>query len=205
MIVVAAVVLGFVLLGGADTPLAGPDTPPTPHFAFERTKVVAVPTRANAEAGKLTTRAKPAADEVAKVMDALYVGAFLDSGNWQDGSYGDVWDLFDQGASAEAQQQVDTLTAGTGAGEAFDTIVPDAGVLKTKVLFDQRDQPFSIVAIVRFEATAGGKDGPDLRLNSAGQFVFQKVDGTWKVVSFRVLRNDVPEPAATATPSESPS
>ncbi len=200
-----AVVLGILLLGGKDAlPGFGPP-PPTPDFAFTTAKVIAVPTRAGAKGATLKTSAKAAADDVTKAMDTLYIGAFLDPGNWQAGSYGDVWDLFETGASAEAQQQVDTLTAGTGAGATFDAIVPVTGSLKTKVLFDQKDQPFSVVAIVRFEATGSGKDGQDLQMSSEGQFVFQQVDGAWKVVSFRVLRNDIPVVTASATPTESPS
>ena len=202
----AAVVLGILLLGGKDViPGFGPSTPPTPDFAFKMAKVVAVPTQAGVKVATLKTTAHSAADEVKKTMDSLYIGAFLDPGNWQAGSYGDVWDLFEAGASAEAQREVDTLTAGSGAGATFDSILPVTGSLKTKVLFDQKGQPFSVVAIVHFKATGSGKDGQGLQMNSEGQFVFQRVDGGWKVVSFRVLRNDIPTTTASATPTESPS
>lgn len=201
-----AVVLGILLLGGkAALPGFGPSTPPTPDFAFATAKVTPVPTRAGVKVATLKTTAKAAADEVARTMDSLYIAAFLDPGNWQAGSYGDVWDLFDTGASTEAQQQVDTLTAGTGAGATFDAINPVSGSLKAKVLFDQKDQPFSVVAIVHFEATGSGKDGQDLQMKSEGQFVFQQVDGAWKVVSFRVLRNDIPTVTPTVSPTVSPS
>ncbi|MGH2595111.1 MAG: hypothetical protein ACRDH7_04025 [Actinomycetota bacterium] len=206
--VVVVAFLGFVLLrGGTDgLPIIGNSTPPTPPFAFVVTKVLAVPTRTGITAAKLKSKAKPAATEVEKAMNALYIGAFLDPGNWQHGSYDDVWGLFDTGASAEAQQQVDTITAGTGAGDAFDTILPDqtAASLKTKVLFDQKDQPFSVVAIVHFEATGSGKGARDLQMKSEGQFVFQQVDGTWKIVSFRVLRNDIPAATPTVTRTTTP-
>ena len=110
--------------------------------------------------------------------------------------------LFEIRASAEAQQQVDTLTAGTGAGDAFDTIVPDqtAASLTTKVLFDQKDQPFSVVAIVHFKATGSGKDGQDLQMNSQGQFVFQQVDGAeGRLVPRAAQRHPRKTPTATAT------
>jgi hypothetical protein len=204
--IVVAVVLGVLSLGGRGAiPGFGPSTPPTPKFAFTMAKVVAVPTQAGVKVSTLKTTARSAAAEVKKTMDSLYVGAFLDPGNWQAGSYGDVWDLFETGASTQAQKQVDTLTAGTGAGATFDAIAPKNGSLKTKVLFDQKGEPFSVVAIVRFEATGSGKDGRDLQMNSQGQFVFQRVDGAWKVVSFRVLRNDIPSATATPTPTESAS
>jgi hypothetical protein len=217
VVVVAAVVLGFALLGGADgiiPGIGGSPNPPTPEFAFKMTKVTPVATRSETKHQDLETKAKEAAGQVNDQMNALYIGAFLDPGNWLDGSYDSVWGLFDQGAGAEAQSQVDTLTAGTAAGESFEQILPEAGVLKTKVLFDLKDQAYSVVAVTRFEAVGSGKDGQDVRMTSRGQFVFQRVDGDWLVVSFKVLRDNevqTPSPSAgaspstSATPTESPS
>ena len=197
----------LLLGGGGDSlPFVGPDRRATPEFAFETGKVTSIPTRPDAKDGELDTKAEPVAGEVEDTMDALYIGAFLDPGNWQEGAYDDVWELFEPGAGAEAQAQVDTVTAGTGAGDAFREIQPTLGTLQVKVLFDQEDRAFSAVAVVRFGARGKGKDGPDVRISSRGQFVFQKVDGAWKVVSFRVLRDDeVLEPPASASPSGSPS
>lgn len=204
---VVAVIVAFLLLGGggggAGALSAGPGTP---DFAFETTKVLAIPTRADAEAEQLRSKAQAPAAAVTKIMDAIYTGAFLDPGNWQDGSYDKVWTLFDQGAGTEAQAQVDTLTAGSSAGGAFDTILPSAGsTLKIKVLLDPKDAPYSVVAIVRFRATGRGKDGQNLQMLSTGQFLFQRVDGSWKVVSFKVVRNDRQRPSSpsSSTPGSS--
>ena len=210
MVVVAAVVVIVLLLGGTDAlPGIGPERPPTPDFAFETVKVTAVPTVAGAPASDLDAKATSAAHQVQETMDALYIGAFLDPGNWQEGSFDDVWALFEEGAGTEAQEKVDTLTAGIGAGDAFDTILPDVGELKTKVLFDQHEKAYSVVAIVRFEATGSGKaGGDDLLMKSQGQFVFQRLDGDWKVVSFKVVRNDeqqAPAPSSSASATGSPS
>ncbi|MGZ8652039.1 MAG: hypothetical protein ACXWX5_07675 [Actinomycetota bacterium] len=210
VVVVAAVVLGFVLLGGADNIpiLGGSPDPPTPEFAFKMTKITPVATSSESKHQDLAVKAEEAADEVDDQMNALYIGAFLEPDNWLEGTYDDVWELFDEGASAEAQSQVDTLTAGVGAGDAFEQILPESGVLKAKVLFDLEDAAFSVVAITRFEAVGSGKDGQDVRMTSRGQFVFQQVDGDWRVVSFKVLRNNEaqePSPSVAATPSESPS
>ena len=203
-------VLGFVFLGGADgiPIIGGSPNPPTPEFAFEMKKVTPVATSSESDPQDLDTKALDAADQVGEQMNALYIGAFLDPENWLEGSYDDVWELFDEGASAEAQSHVDTLTAGVGAGDAFKQILPDAGVLRTRVLFDLEDAAFSVVAITRFEAVGRGKDGQDVRMTSRGQFVFQQVDGDWRVVSFKVLRDNEaqePSPSVAATPSGSPS
>lgn len=203
---VAAVVLGFVFLGGDGGGIpgfGGSPKPPTPEFAFDVKKVTPVATRDDVKHAELQTDAEAAADEVTTQMDALYLGAFLDPDNWLDGNYDSVWELFDSGASTEAQTQIETLTAGVGAGDAYEQILPNEGTLKTKVLFDQKEKAFSVVAITRFEAVGSGKDGDDVRMTSRGQFVFQRVDGQWRVVSFKVLRDNEVEASASssATPS----
>jgi hypothetical protein len=207
VIVVAAVVLGFAFLGGDGggiiPGLGGSPEPPTPEFAFEVTKVTPVATRNDVTHAELQTDAEVAAGEVTVQMDALYMGAFLDPDNWLDGSYDSVWELFEGGASTEAQEQIETLTAGAGAGDAFEQILPEKGTLKTKVLFDQDEQAFSVAAIVRFEAVGTGKEGDDIRMTTRGQFVFEQLDGEWLVVSFKVLRDN--EVEASASPSASPS
>ena len=209
MIVVAAVVLGFVFLGGDAggiiPDLGGSSKPPTPEFAFDVTKVTPIATRTDANDVELQTLAEDAAGEVSDQMNALYMGAFLDPDNWLEGSYDSVWELFESAASTEAQEQIETLTAGVGAGDAFTQILPSKGTLKTKVLFDQEEQAFSVVAITRFEAVGTRKDGSDVHITSHGQYVFQQVDDEWRVVSFKVLRdNEVEEaPSTSVTPSGS--
>ena len=202
VVVFVAVILVFLVRGGGGD--NGPFTPDpeTPPFAFETSKLLVVPTNADANTDTLDTKAKIPANDIQEIMNALYINAFLDPSNWQDGSYDDVWTLFDTGSGTEAQTQVDTLTAGTGAGDAFDTILPTGtSTLKMKVLFDPKDLPYSVVAIVKFKATGSGKDGQELQMVSKGQYVFQRVDGSWKVVSFRVVRND--EQQAAPSPSAS--
>ena len=158
--VVVAVILVFLLKGGGGD--KGPFTPDpqTPAFAFETSKVLVVATTTDAKAETLKTKAKVPGDEVKKIVNALYINAFLDPSNWEAGSYDDVWALFDTGSGTEAQTQVDTLTAGTGAGDTFDTILPTGtSTLNMKVLFDPKDAPYSVVAIVKFKATGSGKVG----------------------------------------------
>ena len=60
VVVVAAVVLGFVLLGGDGVGvipgLGGSPKPPTPEFAFEMTKVTPVATRSDVQARRPAAR-----------------------------------------------------------------------------------------------------------------------------------------------------
>ena len=208
VVIAVGVILALVLMGGGG-PGGGPSAtsgPSTPAFAFRITSVAAVPVRAGVKPLQLQGKAKPAAAQVLKTMNAIYIDGFLNPSDWQDASYDSVWATFDQGAAAEAQKQVDTLTAGTGAGAAFERITPKSGTMQTKVLLDSSDKPFSVLATVVFKAVGHGKDGSELLISSNGQFVFQQVGGVWKVVSFRVLRNDqMQAPSPSATPSGSPS
>ena len=187
----------------------GPNAPSgaaTPAFAFRTTSVAAVPVRAGVKPLKLQGKAKPAAAQVLQSMNTIYIDGFLDPNDWQTGVYDKVWASFDQGAASEAQKQVDTLTAGTGAGAAFERITPKSGTMQARVLLDSKDKAFSVLATVVFKAVGHGKDGSDLLISSSGQFVFQQVGGAWKVVSFRVLRNDQTQaPSPSATPSGAPS
>jgi hypothetical protein len=186
------------LLPGGD----GDDGPVTPEFAFQLDKVLAVPTRANVLPEELKPDAQPAADEVTVLMNTLFLEAFLDVDNWQTGTYDEIWSLFEAAAAAEAQAAAGTLTAGTGAGDAFGAIDPGYASLKAKVLLNHQDEPVSVVAVVTFRATGRGQDGaPDVLMRSNGEYIFQRVDGEWRIVSFHVQRNDEEQAAASPSPS----
>ena len=51
-----------------------------------------------------------------------------------------------------------------------------------------------LVSVVRFTAIATGTE--DVVLRSTGQFLFERVGGAWKIVSFDVTRNDRPRKTA---------
>jgi hypothetical protein len=211
--IVAVLVVGVVVVvlasggsgkgGGLIPGIGGDDDPVTPEFAFETTKVLAVPTRVNVTPEELKPAAQPAADEIEGLMDTLYLEAFFDVDNWQAGTYDEVWPLFDTDAGAEAQAQAAVLTAGEGAGDAFEAIDPGLAQLKTKVLLNHKDQPVAVVAVVIFRATGRGAEGAsDVLMQSNGEFTFRQVDGAWKIVAFHVQRDDEQQgTAATPTPS----
>ena len=206
-VLVAGVVVVLMLGGGSGAggiiPGVGDDGPTTPEFTFAREKVLAVPTRVNVLPEDLKAEAEPAADEIATLMDTLYLEAFFNVENWQDGTYDEVWPLFETSAAEEAQAASDTLTAGAGAGDAFDSIDPGYAGLKTKVLLNHQDSPVSVVAVVIFRATGRGKDNaPDVLMESRGQYIFEQVDDEWRIVSFHIQRHDEEQPV-TASPTPS--
>jgi hypothetical protein len=210
--IVAVLVIGVVVVvlsggsngaGGIIPGIGDDEEPQTPAFAFETTKVLAVPTRPNVTPEELKPNAEPAAGEIAALMDALYLEAFFDVDNWQTGTYDEVWPLFDASAAEQARAESEVLTAGSGAGDAFERIDPGFAELKTKVLLNHEDRPVSVAAVVIFRATGRGKDGgSDVLMQSNGQFTFRQVDGGWRIVAFHVQRNDEEQPAV-ATPSGS--
>jgi hypothetical protein len=207
--VLAVSVLLFALLsngnGGQPGLGGGQDDPESPELTFQTTKIVVVPTRPDARPANLQTEAEPAAALAARLMDHFYTEAFLDRDSWLEGVYDEAWDIFDAGARARAQGVVETLTAGTAAADAFETIEPTKSTLRVKVLFDGMDHPHAVVAIVRFAAEGAGLDGSRTTMLSLGQFFLERVEGQWKVVSFQVKRDNERRPAGGATGTTTPS
>ena len=206
-LVVAVLVAVVVLsLSGGDGPLGvivGNDTPETPEFAFDATKPKPVETATKPDHQQAVAAAKAPAEAVTQQLDDLYTAAFLDPGNWMDGAYDDVLGLFADGARDAAEAQLDVLTAGPEAAEAFETIRPMPSTLKIHVLFDEAGVAQSVEGSARFVGMGTGTSG-QVMLVSKGQFIFEKSDGEWLVVSFSVRRNDEerqPKPDASSSPS----
>jgi hypothetical protein len=198
-------VLGFVLFGGGgDGGLIGgggeDDTIPAFDFKVGKTSAVSV----TADKEKTPDVAKTAATDITSALDTLYTEAFLDPANWRDGSYDEVWPVFADSATGEAQQDADALTVGTGGGEAFQKIVEPKGRIQVKVLLNDKDRIATAVAIVRFSAVGTRKDGKLTVFRSAGQYFMQPGDDGWQVYSFSVNRDDQlrePKPSASASAS----
>jgi len=213
VVLVAGVVFTLVTGKNPITVLTSP-RPTTPPFAFKVSKksgalqTAAVtstkPTGKNPEI-KLRGSAKEASQAAITSVTALFTEGFLDPGNWQSGSYDNVWDGFDTGAGTQAQNKdAAILTAGTSAGDAFSTILPAVSSVRTKVLLDQKGAPVSVDAIVTFRAVGATKTGPkNVRFVSEGQFFLQKIGSDWKIVSYQVHRADQRVPKPTPTPSGS--
>jgi hypothetical protein len=209
-LVVAALVAAaiFALSGGDATSLGGlvgEDPPEAPEFAWEVSKPKAVETSTKPNHPQAVAAAQAPAKAVTARLDDLYTAAFLEPANWMDGDYGDVLDLFADDSSAAAERQLDVLTAGPAAGDAFDTIRPLPSTLKLQVLFDRAGVAYAVEGSARFIARGSGADA-QVKMISKGQYVFQKTDGDWLVVSFSVKRSDQEqEPKASASASASPS
>jgi hypothetical protein len=208
--VVVALAVGtiFSLSGGDAGPigdLVGDDTPETPEFAFEASTPKAVETSAKPDNQAAVAAARASSTAVTQQLDELYTAAFLDPDNWMDGEYDDVLEFFSDDARDAAEAQLDVLTAGPEAGEAFESITHRPSTLKVQVLLDPSRVPHAVEGSTRFFARGTGADG-QVELVSKGQFVFEKIDGDWLVVSFSVQRSDeerAPRPSASGSPAAS--
>ena len=206
LVVVLGIGAGVLAGGGGGGILPGNDLPPAPAFAFEMSKPTVETTaqidpEATVNEAKAKAAAVPAAAQVATQMHDLYVAAFLEPANWTEADYEAVGAFFAEPAQAAASEQEQVLTAGEGVAD-LDSIVPLKSSLKQEVLLDPTGTPASVAATVNFQAKGTG-GGSIYLFKSKGQYVFRKIDGAWKVVSFSVHRADTekPAPSSAATPT----
>jgi hypothetical protein len=169
-------------------------SPATPSFRFTKASREIVRT-SSVPIGRRRVRASErAADAVREILTDLYVEAFLDPANWQPGTFSDAFRSFTRGARQHAEAHPGLLTAGPRAGDRYEEILPRAGRIATRILLDRAGLPTLLVSDVRFSALASGPEPVTLR--SRGQYFFERIGGSWKIVSFRITRNDTPREAA---------
>ena len=199
--VVAALVVGGILLTGGDVPLisGGPEDPSS--FSFDLAGKVRVSPTSDTPVQQLTGVAQDAGEGVQATMDQLYFRAFVDPGSW--GDYADAFALFDGRAAASAERDADVLTLGPEAGDRFESLEPTSGSLSISVLTNGQDAPVSAVAEVEFLADATGTDGSTSEIASTGSFYLRQVDGTWRIFAYRVDRDDATTTAPSASGSPS--
>lgn len=168
--------------------------PNTPEFRFSkvtRDLLRTSPGRIKPRQRREIMRAAAAARDV--VAD-LYKEGFLDPANWERGLYAEAFRGFAGGAKERATERTALLTAGPRAGDRYERILPVSGHLATRILLDRLGHPTLLVSLARFSAAALGPEPVTFR--STGQFFFESVGGSWKIVSFHVRRNDAPREAA---------
>jgi hypothetical protein len=180
---------------GATTPSETDATAPaTPAFRFAKATRKLVPTSPR----RIKRRQREASERAAKAATAIltdyYAEGFLDPANWQQGSYTDAFGDFATGAREQAETRAGLLTAGPRAGDRYEQILPVSGRLFTRILLDRAGKPTLLWSAVRFSAAALGPEPVTLR--STAQFFFERIGGSWKIVSFHVKRSDVPREAA---------
>lgn len=208
-----ALIGGAVLLATRDQggsflagviPGIGESRPPTPEFRFDIAKVKAN-TTTETRSKKVLPAAKDAAEGVRTSLDVVYFDGFVDPDHWDGGDYDDVWDVFDDGAREQAKNDVQALTLGDDAGDVYDFVQPDKGVVAVNVLTGPNDEPSQVLAKAFFSATAEHDDGSYTKITSSGTFFLRQVDGEWRIYSYDVDRTEKQTEAPTPSTSGSPS
>jgi len=209
---VVLVAIGAAILlatrGGGGSIIGGGDEP-APPFDFIVKPATAIPTAPDADEAALSASADEVAQEITPLIDDLYTNAYLDPSNWRHDDYEEVFAAFAPQAAATAEQNVETLTLGSTAGNVFDTVDPgkSKSKLSYQVLFDPDGEPETAVVSVIFRATAERKNGTYLAVVSKGEFFLRQIDGQegWTITAFDVSRDDhetqPPSPSASTSPS----
>ena len=166
----------------------------TPAFRFTKATRKVVPT----SGGRIKRRQREAGEHAEvtarTILDGLYTEGFLDPTNWTRGEYASAFRGFAKGARSRAVAHPGLLTAGARAGDRYEEILPVAGRIDTRVLVARGGRPTLVLSFVRFSAVATGPEPVTFR--STGQFFFERVRGSWKIVSFHVTRADAPRESA---------
>ena len=203
VLVAAIAVIGFVF-GSRDERIVAPpiiQTGPerTPAFAFAVGRSGALPTAAISSRKPVRTdpllhlrgASRLASKRAIASITRLYRGAFLDPARWHSGTYESLWRDFARAARAQARKDVRVLTAGAAAGGAYDAIVPRPSAISTTVLLERKGKPVMVLVNARFRALGRRIAGSsNTRFDSTGRFFFQRVGGSWKIVSYDVRRSD---------------
>jgi hypothetical protein len=225
VVLVAAIAVIWFVFGSWDERIApsiiqtGPER--TPAFAFAVARSGALPTAAIRSRKPVRTdpllhlrgASRLASKRAIASITRLYRSAFLDPAHWQSGTYESLWRDFARAATAKARKDVRVLTAGAAAGEAYDAIVPRPSAISTTVLLERKGKPVMVLVNARFRALGRRIAGSsNTRFDSTGRFFFQRVGGSWKIVSYDVRRSDerveknlasspaAPDASATETP-----
>jgi hypothetical protein len=181
--------------GPGAKPSEGEVAPPgTPPFRFTKSTKELVRTSPEPIDQRHREASERAAHAVRSILTDLYTEAFLDPANWEQSRYDAAFRDFAGGARKQAEAHAGLLTAGARAGERYDWILPESGWIATRILLDRTGKPTLLVSVVRFSAAALGAE--PLTFRSNGQFFFERIDGSWKIVSFHVMRTDAPREGA---------
>jgi hypothetical protein len=192
----------FFMTRNADgiIPFFGGEKPPALTFDLQK---VTIETTTDTKAKDVRDASQSAADQVKAQLEALYYNAFIYQDTWGDPDELDK--LFTEDALAKVEEQVDTMTLGKGASDAYDYVSPGKAKVKIEVLTDAQDEPSQAVATTLFVASAEHDDGTFTRITSEGSYFLKRIDGEWRIFAFDVTKKEKPsEDPTTGSPSSKP-
>jgi hypothetical protein len=149
--------------------------------------------------------ARTVAEKVSAELSTLYDRAYVDPATWANGFPPDMWEMFDPGAVARAQQDPESF--GLAGVEGMEGLEISEATLTVDVLEDPGGRPLSALATVRFRSTGTRSDGSTLEVRSKADYLFRPIKGRWVIVGFPSLEtklDSIPPPTPSAGPSPEP-
>jgi hypothetical protein len=183
-------VLGEVLGGGSERPV------PEVTLTLTATTYEATSSEADVAAQESTTEKASAA--VTSSLETMLRTAYVDPDTWDDP--GAVADSFTGDASDQLEADVAVLTLGDDAGDVFEFVEPGKSTTSVTILTGGQGEALRAFADVSFTGLAEHDDGTYTKLIVTGSYFLVHEDGTWRIESYRVDRQD-----KKAKPPASPS
>lgn len=188
----------FVLLRGGGDGQNGEDRPPadlTWEVGF--TKVVAVQDKPPQRQIDATTQ------ELAALMDELYTTGFVDPTRWDGGAFPTLPGFFADEAAGQATKDLDDLSLGSLAPR-IERVDPAKSRLFVSLLVDDEGEITVADVDATFRAAATTRAGAPFKIFHKGRFFLEPLDGTWKIVGYRVT-GEINEHAGEDEPQPGPS
>jgi hypothetical protein len=190
VLVVVLLAAGGAWLWSAARPPASPapaappsPSPSLPAYALEVTlrRVKAIAVSGTVKQRKL----RAPAEAVRQTFTDLYATAFVDPSRWEGGAFPGLFDHFAPAAREEARRHLDDLTLGRAA-EHLSAVRPEWARLDVRFLLGPARVPVAAQASMRFAATAFAGDGTEVPVRHRGEYVLERLEGRWLVVTYRV-------------------
>lgn len=179
-----AIVLGIAVVGTAawfvlfrEDGLIGPDVP---EFSFELGRIKGQ----GVEGARASEALRGPAEELRSTLDAMYVAGFVDPGKWEGGRFPEVLEAFAGPAARQARRDLEDLTVGS-TSRRLERVEPKPGRLNVSFLLEGR-RPLAAVAFATFRAVGELANRGRLSIEHRGEYVMRVVDGTWRIVGYRV-------------------
>jgi hypothetical protein len=201
LLAVVGVFLFFFLRdGGALPPPLGPEEPEVPQFSFVVQKARAYPLARKPR----KMRHQRTVDQIHEVLNRLYVGGFVDPGQWEDGRFTAALEQFAGSTAREARRDLGDLTLGKTA-VWLNLVTPEQGVLRMTLLYDRAGNPVLAMVKARFEAAGDVAGEPqDVSIEHRGEYVVRRVRGRWAIVGYEVRGKIAERPVSATGGSPSP-
>jgi hypothetical protein len=208
LLAVAGVLLFFFLRDGGALPSPlGPEEPEVPQFSFVVQKAQAYPLARKPR----NRRHEKTVEQIHEVLNRLYVGGFVDPGQWEDGRFTTALEQFAGSTARAARRDLGDLTLGDTWAQ-LDLVTPEEGLLRMSVLYDTAGNPVLAVVGARFEGVGDvTSELEEVSIEHRGKYILRRVRGRWAIVGYEVrgriadrpvsATGGSPSPTSTATPT----